>query len=610
MHVVEVPRRTRAEPAQPADHRTLPGATYAAGTRLPRPRRPARPRRAARGRRPAPASRRRPRGRPRPRRRGRPGPDPAGQPDRPAVEPGDQHPVPARRHGRELRGHPRREQGQAGAEAVVRRGDGQPGEDAVDRVGVAGLERADEQAGAGHARTVLGPPVTDLSVLLSGPRAGSPASDRRRRRPGRRPSARAQRVEDGLGDLLAGGEHGDAGWVRRHQLDADPADGVGGDGRSPAARSTRRGAASGRPARRRTPATPTRARLAPTPADREQEGVDQRAEGRGGVGQRPTATRRSRSAASTGRPAASRSCSTAMPSAPVPVRRRMSLSGSTSGPVEHDQPVDGGQPLARRRARRRSRRRAAPRRRARGGPAPRRCWPGSRPPGWWSRWPPRRRRGGPGRCRSVRARSQRRLAPRRQRLVRADDQRVGAELERVPRQVGVEAEVRRPGGVDDERDVVLVGRGREAGDVADRADVRRVAHEHGPRVGVPVERAGDGRRRDAERQPAGRVDLGPYPDRGRARRAPGRAASSGAGSGSPPPGRRRRRGPGRRPGWRASPRRPRTGRRPRPTAAPPGPRRRPARRASASWCPGRRTAGRRRRPRRRPGRGAACAPGS
>ena len=96
--------------------------------------------------------------------------------------------------------------------------------------------------------------------------------------------------------------------------------------------------------------------------------------------------------------------------------------------------------------------------------------------------------------------------------MRADDQDVSTELERVPRQVGVEAEVRRPRRVDDERDVVLVGRGREAGDVADRADVRRVADEHGPRVGVPRERVGHGRGRDAERQPAGGVDLGPYPD--------------------------------------------------------------------------------------------------
>ena len=239
---------------------------------------------------------------------------------------------------------------------------------------------------------------------------------------------------------------------------------------------------------------------------------------------------RSRSAASTGSPAASRSASTAMPSAPVPARSEDQLERVDARPVEHDQAVDGGQPLARL---------------AHGGDRvaeqrlavaleerPRRVGAGQDRA--------RRAGGGGGLHAGVEARrvqplgareQQRRLAPGRQRLVRADDQRVRAELERVPRQVGVEAEVRRPRRVDDERDVVLVGRGREAGDVADRADVRRVAHEHGPRVGVPGERVRHGRGRDAERQPAGGVDLGPYPDGFEARRAPGRAASSGAGSG-------------------------------------------------------------------------------
>ena len=76
----------------------------------------------------------------------------------------------------------------------------------------------------------------------------------------------------------------------------------------------------------------------------------------------------------------------------------------------------------------------------------------------------------------------------------------------------MEAEVRRPRGVDDQRDVVRMGRLGESGDVADGADVRRVPDEDGPRVGVLVERARHGRRRDAERQPGGRVDLGPDPD--------------------------------------------------------------------------------------------------
>ena len=205
--------------------RTLPGATYAVRVATPAARRPARPRRAARGRCHAPATRRRPRGRPRPRRAAAAGPDPTGQPDGPAVELGDEHPVPAGPDGRQPRRHPRRQEGQAGAETVVRRGDRQPGEDVVDRVGVAGLERADVQAGAGHAQTVLGPPVTDLSA--NDP-AGSPASGRRRTRSARRPPRPRQRLEDGRRDLLARRQHGDARWVRRDQLDADPADGVGG----------------------------------------------------------------------------------------------------------------------------------------------------------------------------------------------------------------------------------------------------------------------------------------------------------------------------------------------------------------------------------------------
>jgi hypothetical protein len=43
-----------------------------------------------------------------------------------------------------------------------------------------------------------------------------------------------------------------------------------------------------------------------------------------------------------------------------------------------------------------------------------------------------------------------------QRLVRAGDQRVGAGRDRVRRQVGVKAEVGRPGGVDDQRHPGLV----------------------------------------------------------------------------------------------------------------------------------------------------------
>ena len=172
-----------------------------------------------------------------------------------------------------------------------------------------------------------------------------------------------------------------------------------------------------------------------------------------------------------------------MPSAPVPASTRVSLSGSTSGPSSTTRPSTAA---SRSRASAHGGERGAEQRLA---VALEEC-----PRGVGARQDRAGRAGGGGRLHAgveagrvepLGAREhQCRLAPRRQGLVRADDHRVRAELERVPRQVGVEPEVRRPRSVDDERDVVRVGRVREPGDVADRADVRRVAHEHGPRVGV------------------------------------------------------------------------------------------------------------------------------
>ena len=63
---------------------------------------------------------------------------------------------------------------------------------------------------------------------LSGPRAGSPASGRRRRRSGRRPLAPARSASSAPSVISSPGrEDGDAGRVRRHQLGADPAHRLG-----------------------------------------------------------------------------------------------------------------------------------------------------------------------------------------------------------------------------------------------------------------------------------------------------------------------------------------------------------------------------------------------
>jgi hypothetical protein len=105
------------------------------------------------------------------------------------------------------------------------------------------------------------------------------------------------------------------------------------------------------------------------------------------------------------------------------------------------------------------------------------------------------------------------LAPGGKRLVGAGDHDVGAELHRVSWQVGVEAEVRGPGCVDDQGNAVLVGGIGQSRDVAHGADVRRVADEDRP--GLRVGRQGASNRLwgDAHRQPGGQVDLGPHPHR-------------------------------------------------------------------------------------------------
>ena len=76
----------------------------------------------------------------------------------------------------------------------------------------------------------------------------------------------------------------------------------------------------------------------------------------------------------------------------------------------------------------------------------------------------------------------------------------------------METEMRGPGSIDHERDLMVVGRLRQAGDVPDGADVRRVADEHGTSVRVFVEGNADGVGRHAERETGRRVDLGSDPD--------------------------------------------------------------------------------------------------
>ena len=91
--------------------------------------------------------------------------------------------------------------------------------------------------------------------------------------------------------------------------------------------------------------------------------------------------------------------------------------------------------------------------------------------------------------------------------------RVGAAHEGVRRQRRVEAEVRRPGGVDQQRDAVRVCRRRDGGQVAGRAHVGRVTDEDRPQVAVAVELPAHLPRGDAGRQPGGGVHVRAQPDR-------------------------------------------------------------------------------------------------
>ena len=108
---------------------------------------------------------------------------------------------------------------------------------------------------------------------------------------------------------------------------------------------------------------------------------------------------------------------------------------------------------------------------------------------------------------------QRGLSAGRQRLVRAGHHRVGAGGERVRRQVGVEAKVRRPGGVHDQRHPGLVRHGGVAGQVADRAHVGGIAEEHRASAGVLRQGRPHGLHGHRGREPRPRVHLRPDPYR-------------------------------------------------------------------------------------------------
>jgi hypothetical protein len=108
---------------------------------------------------------------------------------------------------------------------------------------------------------------------------------------------------------------------------------------------------------------------------------------------------------------------------------------------------------------------------------------------------------------------ERRLAPRRQSLVGTGHHHVGPGLERVGWQPGVEAEVRSPGGVDRQRYAVAVGHLGQSRDVANGADVRRIADQHGAHVELVPERAVHRLGRDTERKSGRDVHLGTDPHR-------------------------------------------------------------------------------------------------
>ena len=97
--------------------------------------------------------------------------------------------------------------------------------------------------------------------------------------------------------------------------------------------------------------------------------------------------------------------------------------------------------------------------------------------------------------------------------MRAGHHRVRAGGERMRRQVWVEAQVRGPGGIDDERHAGLVRDLGVPGYVANRADIGRVAEEHPAGAGVRRERGPHGLDRDRRGQPGCRIHLRPHPDR-------------------------------------------------------------------------------------------------
>ena len=177
------------------------------------------------------------------------------------------------------------------------------------------------------------------------------------------------------------------------------------------------------------------------------------------------ATTVSRSAISTGSPAAisSRStCETVGPGAGEhdgELRRVDVRTGEDDQSRHPAQPgPGGGHPLDQAAEESRARR-------GRSGPATRRCWPRSHRPGCSCAWPRRRRRAGRGRSGSPRARIRAACDQAGSVLWAETHQRVGPLLERVPGQRRVEAEVRGPGRVDDQWCVVGVRHGSDPGDV-------------------------------------------------------------------------------------------------------------------------------------------------
>ncbi len=95
----------------------------------------------------------------------------------------------------------------------------------------------------------------------------------------------------------------------------------------------------------------------------------------------------------------------------------------------------------------------------------------------------------------------------------AGDEGVGAGREGVRRQGRVEPEVGAPRGIHDEGDAVPVGDRGQRAHLTHRADVGRVADEHGAGVGCTGECGLEGCSRDTRGQSVGRVDLGTHPDR-------------------------------------------------------------------------------------------------